>query len=464
MKVLIFFMESAFQKQVHGGSAVILKHLSDALVDSGDEITILCRYRRNNTQEFKLNSKTTVKPILKFKEVFPDAYFTPPYNIASAIAKISDYIERHDVFINFDSNFIFQDIIKSRVPIINCLHHFVYSGALQGTFLFRRDTMVANSVYTKAVIMSTVGRFFTDLEKRIIVINNGIDAAHFKKVKPRKIFKYIPRKVAGKRLLLCPHRPEDGKGIFEAIQVLDLLCNKYKRKNYLLLIPIGLDVKVSTEIKEFYKKVEKFIKSYKLNDSVLFHEWIPFSLMNEYYSLGRVTLCIGNQIESFGNIPLESILCGTPPIISRIGAYRYVLPEWAVIKTNYGDLEDVALKILGTKDNSDLKDSIDYIDNNYSLENMSERYVSLIHSRKLNPPLKYHPRRSNLFTIPPWCYVSKKGLYNDYERNYRKAKKLEKLFINQPGGFSYRDALYFGLSKNEVDYEVESGYVVPYLE
>ncbi|OGH15846.1 MAG: hypothetical protein A3C97_00605 [Candidatus Levybacteria bacterium RIFCSPHIGHO2_02_FULL_37_11] len=95
---------------------------------------------------------------------------------------------------------------------------------------------------------------------------------------------------------------------------------------------------------------------------------------------------------------------------------------------------------------------------------MSERYVSLIHSRKLNPPLKYHPRRSNLFTIPPWCYVSKKGLYNDYERNYRKAKKLEKLFINQPGGFSYRDALYFGLSKNEVDYEVESGYVVPYLE
>lgn len=110
MRILIFFMESVFKNHVHGGSTVILKSLTNSLSKGNNKITILCRSRATNNKPFKLNKNTIVKPILRFKEVFPDAYCTPPYNIANAIRTVKEYSEHSDIFINFDSNFIFQDI------------------------------------------------------------------------------------------------------------------------------------------------------------------------------------------------------------------------------------------------------------------------------------------------------------------------------------------------------------------
>lgn len=456
-------MESAFKKQVHGGSAVILQHLTNALEKSGDTATVLCRYRSNNSLLFKMGRSTTVKPILKFKEVFPDAYFTPPYNISTAVSEIKNHLSAHDIFINFDSNFIFQDIIESQIPIINCLHDFVYSGALQGTFLFRRDIIVTNSYYVREVVLNTMGRFFRNLDKKIVVINNGIDTFHFKKTKPQRILEYLPTRIIGRKLLLCPHRPEYGKGIFESLEVLDRLVSKYRHTDYILLIPLGLDKQVSSDVQDFYKELKLFIKKRKLTKFVIFHDWIPHNLMPEYLSLGKVTLCIGNQIESFGNIPLESISCGTPSIVSRVGAYRNIMPDWGIIKTDYSDINDVVDKILDLEKNKPmLKRSIDYINENYSLVKMTSQYVDLIHGLKAGPSLRYSPEKiTNYFTIPPWCYISKKGIYNDYEKSYRKDTKLERLLSLKPL-FTYKDASSMGLNKNWINEELKKGYIINY--
>lgn len=375
----MFFMESVFEDQVHGGSTVILKSLIDALAANGNNVTILCRYRSNNTSSFRLNSRTLVKPILKFKEVFPDAYCTAPYNIASTIDEISYESKKSDIFINFDSNFIFQDIFDPDLPTIHCLHDFVYSGALQGAFLFRKGVLVANSAYIKDIVLSTVGRFYPDLPNRLFLIHNGVDVEKFKHVKPNRIFKHIPKRLLAKTLLLCPHRPENGKGIFESLKVLKKLVYSYKHKNITLLLPRGLDEAVSEDIKQFYTRVEQFVYENGLSKHVFLHDWIPHNIIHEYYSLAKIAFCLGNQVESFGIVPLESILCDTPILMSRVASYRYLLPEKLATKTDYGDIDataKLAHAILANHPN--LENAKRFIKANYSIEKMTREYLSLI--------------------------------------------------------------------------------------
>ena len=62
--------------------------------------------------------------------------------------------------------------------------------------------------------------------------------------------------------------------------------------------------------------------------------------MPEYYSLGNLTLSIGNFIEAFGsNVGLESLSCGTPVIMSLVGGQRYTLPKNFIPKVPYNDLD-----------------------------------------------------------------------------------------------------------------------------
>ena len=66
------------------------------------------------------------------------------------------------------------------------------------------------------------------------------------------------------------------------------------------------------------------------------------SVINEYYSLADVTLCIGSCVETFGNTPFESLGCGTLPIVSRVGPYRDLLPDEHIARVDYGDIQTTA--------------------------------------------------------------------------------------------------------------------------
>ena len=94
----------------------------------------------------------------------------------------------------------------------------------------------------------------------------------------------------------------------------------------------------------------KTAKKYDLTRNIIFYDWLPTDLMPELYSLGDLTLCIGNFVESFGLIPLESLACKTPVIVSRVGAYRTNIPEnIGIPMVDFGDFDNIvkyAIKIL----------------------------------------------------------------------------------------------------------------------
>lgn len=464
MKILFFFMESVFPRHSHGGSTTILKDLALSLGKRGDEVTIVCRQRSNNKEKFRIHPKVRVLPILRFKEVFPDAYFTPPYNISSALCQIYNLSKENDLFINFDSNFIFNEIINRQIPIINCLHDFVYSGALQGSFLFRRDLIIVNSKFVKDSLLATVGSLFPYLSTRIILIPNGIDTRLFKRVRPKQIYDHLPIKNEKRPILLCPHRPELGKGIYEAIKVTYLLKTKHKYRNIKLLIPIGLDERFSPEIKRFYSNLRKYIFKNSLTNNIIFHSWISQELMPQYYSLGDITLCLGNQIESFGNVPLESILCETPVIITRIGAYRTVLPEWCVSKIDPGEINQ-ATKLINKfiKKKPILDKQIHYVKRFFNKDKMIKKYQKIIDKGMINNALQFNRptlkgNRSIRFTLSPWCYFSRKGVYNDYLKLYRKRDKFLK-FIEHNKFFNLSKAKEYGFYSSQILRELRNGFI-----
>ena len=152
--------------------------------------------------------------------------------------------------------------------------------------------------------------------------------------------------------------------------------------------------------------------------------------MPEYYSLGSLSLSIGTFIESFPNVSLESLACETPSISSRVGAHRFILPEVIEPKIDVGDittLVDLAYQIL--LGNVNTKKAREYIIYNFNYKTMLQEYENMIINckRRTKLPLKFR-NKNNLLTIPPWAYLSQRGLYNDYQYKYDNDPQLIHLF------------------------------------
>ncbi len=62
---------------------------------------------------------------------------------------------------------------------------------------------------------------------------------------------------------------------------------------------------------DFYGEMIRLMVDLDVRDHFVFVPWIPAARMPELYSLGQVTLCLGNIVEAFGNVAYESLACGT---------------------------------------------------------------------------------------------------------------------------------------------------------
>ena len=260
--------------------------------------------------------------------------------------------------------------------------------------------------------------------------------------------------------ILYPHRPEDAKGIGDVLKIIKGLCLK-GIKRIRLLIPRHIDLSVSDEQERIYSKIIEEADELGIRDLVMFHRWIPYTLMPAYLSLGRLSLSIGSFVESFPNVSLESLACGIPSISSRAGAHRYVLPETIEPKIDVGCIEqatEIAHEILTNPEWFNADKASDYIRKNFDFQKMLERYRKVITGCQKTPPLPLKSVNQGFvsrFGLPAWCYITNRGrLYNDYT-GYVEDAELSDL-VSMGGAVEIGD-----LPQSKIAEHLDKGNLIP---
>ncbi len=428
VKIVIFSMTPLFPKHSMGGAQKQLKNVALHLAETGHDVTVLCTRRPDTDQPFRWHERLQIIPVFRFKQPYPEPYATPVYNIAAAIQDMGEALLRADRYYSHDGGLIFPYVYQD-IPTTISLRSILFSETLQSAYLFQGDALILPSEHTLRAYQATVGRFFPDFEQRAKAIYNGLDLTWFKPAPPDGIKAIINPELYGDDLVLYPHRPEDSKGIRQTIALADALVNQHHLRRVRVLIPKWIDNNVSGEVRAYYHELRETISARGLAEHFVFHDWIPDDLMPEYYSLGALTLSLGSYVETFGNVAYESMACGTPAILARVGPNRDVLPEALAYKVDYDDISgaaEIAAGIIRERRRTP-EPALAYLRENLSLQRMVAQYADVIlNARKSGPmPYRLNPiAEGTRMVLAPWCIRTARGIYHDFRAEYSSASQL----------------------------------------
>ena len=459
--IAVFSMTPLFPDFAMGGSQNQLKKVALHLGELGHRLTILSTRHAGSVTPFNWHENVQIKPILRFKQPYPEPYFTPIYHIANAMREVGKAIADADIHYSHDGGLIFPYVYQDKPTVIS-LRSIIYPETLQCAFLFQGDEWILPSENTRASYEAVVSQFSPSVGERMHVIHNGFDWDIFRFTQPDAIFEQIPRAVAEHPIMLFPHRPETSKGIYEVLQVARRLVRECGWDDLRVLAPRWLDADSEPSSRAYYDELQGAIAAADLTDNFVFHEWIYEALIPEYYSLADVTMCIGSCVETFGNTPFESLGCGTPAILARVATYRELLSEEHVSHVDYGDIDASvahAHQILSERRRSSPA-TLAYLRREFAQEDMVKDFAELILKAEKRAPLQYRIPRvdgGTRYRLAPWCYLSEqRGIFHDFKAEYQMDEELIKLARSEPNGFpaSFTDPATLSTWLDE-------GYVLP---
>ncbi len=468
MRIVMLSINPLFKNKVNGGSAKQLKNIAKYLGEMGHNVIILATKRSDTKESFYWQENVIVKPSLEFKQPFPEPYNIPAYKMVNNIYTVLEHLKSADRLYIHDGEFLFPPICDY-LPTVISLRDNAYPETMLGSLILRSDSLITISDYSHKIVLATAGRFYPDLYKRTITIPNGIDFQLFRpKEISLKLKEIIPVDTTKHTIVLHPHRPEKNKGLMQTVDVVDKLVHDYKISNILALVPNWFDTKISPDVQTYLAEVHQYIKNRGLKENFFFHEWLPQSLMPDYYNLGDVMLALGSFVEAFGNTVHESLACGTPAIVAQVGPYRDLLPESLLPKVNYNDAETaakLAAQILQS-DQKSFEGARAFLQENYNIDSQVSNYAKCILSAQKLPTLDFQSQAlafssNTLFNLAPWCYIWENSIYHDFLAKRTKISDLASLLKERPLGFSVENAQHVGISQAEVTQWLYDGYIVP---
>jgi glycosyltransferase involved in cell wall biosynthesis len=462
MRILAFSMTPLFPDLAMGGAQKQLKRVALHLADLGHEVTVVATRRSDSMAPFRWHERVQVIPLFRFKQPYPEPYATPAYNIAAAIQDIGDLLTTADRFYIHDGGFMFPYVYR-HAPTVVSYRSVIFSETLQSAFLFRGDNMILISEHQRGVLRHTSGRFFPGWDERVRLIHNGFDWEKVRYTPPTNILKRIPVN-PDDDLILYPHRPEAPKGIHETIALVDKLVHRYGLNRVRALVPRWIDTALSPDVAAFYEGLRREIAERGLAEHFVFHDWVSEDLMPEYYSLGQLTVSLGSYVETFGNVAYESLGCGTPTIVARVGPNRDLLPAPLVDAVDYGDVDtaaEMAADIIRSRRRTP-DATMRYLHETFSLDRMVSAYADVILNASNREELAYRHTPldgATRFILAPWCYLASRGVYHDFLATYAALPEMAALL--REGGFTFVDAEGAGVSRDTVLDWYRDGYLVP---
>jgi hypothetical protein len=198
------------------------------------------------------------------------------------------------------------------------------------------------------------------------------------------------------------------------------------------LIPEWIDSMVSSGDSAFYQEMTRLMKDLGVSDHFVFMPWMPQSQMPALYSLGQATLSLGNFVEAFGNVAYESLACGTPSIVARVGVHRTNMPDDLIGKVNYGDIDAAVEQLLAFLAGEVInhEDVLDYLKTQMDFQRQVTSYREIITNCQKREPLQYIPPHISEFqpcALAPWCDIGGKRIFHDFRGTYEEDRVLTDL-------------------------------------
>jgi glycosyltransferase involved in cell wall biosynthesis len=465
MKIIVFTINPIFPDKVTGGASKHLYYIINYLGNQGHNVEVLCPSTDEVNSSFSFTENVKVYPELNFSLPFPQPYAISPPQLSLMTQRISQRLQDADRFYIHDGEWLVPDVYD-HLPTVASFRDNIYPESILGTFIGKPDEIITVSEYSGSVIENTAGLYFPGLKKRLITVINGIDFDFFKPVDPSDLAIRLGLDLENEIILLHPHRPEEGKGLAETIRVVKRLVHKHGLKNVKVLIPEWIGSMISVGDSDFYNRMMRLMQDLDVDKNFVFVPWLPIERMPELYCLGDVTLCLGNIVEAFGNVAYESLACGTPSIVSRVGVHRTLLSDDLIEKVHFGDIDDAVdriLRIIKSKD-QDLTKTINVMKSKMDLRNQVKSYGNIILECRKRERLVFSSPAiddQQTYTLPPWCYFKDDFIYHDFLGRFENASELASL-KNKMNSFTKVDAIKAGINEATWSQWIEKTWIIPF--
>jgi len=467
MKIIVFTINPIFPDKVTGGASKHLYYIIKHLGRLGHQVEVMCPRTQDLDAPFSFNDKVKVYPELNFSLPFPQPYGISASDLSLITRRISRRLQDADRFYIHDGEWLIPDVYD-HVPTAASFRDNIYPESILGTFVGKPDEIISVSDYSGAVIKNTAGLFFPSLRERMHTVINGIDFEFFKLVDPSDLANRLGLDLKEDFILLHPHRPEEGKGLAETIRVVHRLVHRHGLMEVKALIPEWIGSMVSNMDSDFYNQMMRLMQDLDVDKNFIFVPWMPIERMPELYSLGDVTLCLGNIVEAFGNVAYESLACGTPSIVSKVGVHRTLLPDDVIDKVHFGDIDAAVNRILEIKQGKrfNYEQVVEIMKIKMDLQQQVKSYGRIILDCQKRERLRFSSPTfgdQQAFKVPPWCYFKDEFIYHDFRGRFENASQLVSL-SGAANLFTKEEAFKAGVSGETWEQWVEKTWIIPSLE
>lgn len=412
MRIAAISVAPIFPDTVIGGSQKILEDVSVGLKRAGHDIQIWCTGTAGNQDGFEIDG-VPVRPDLNLRGVFPATHQVSPAALARTAATLRDAAEWADrVYLHADAVYLRHAL--EGAEIVRSLHDFTYEEALLSALILPAATTVVPSEYLKRCIETAVALSGNKSIEPVVVVPNGVrvpDVAPLAALPDG-----IAPRVDGDLILLFPHRPEPTKGVREAMQVAAAVQKQERSRNVRLLMPAYPSDAAFDDAAGSTDEILRVAEEVGAVDVLELHRWLSSSEMAGYYAAGDATLCVGSFIESFGLVPVESVVSGTPAVCARVGALREFEGIDGISLVPYGDV-DLAVEAVAISAGfeAEVCDSgRAQIASRYSFDAMISGYERAIAGELGERRFVQVDGEIERLELAPWCDVHGDRIYDDY--------------------------------------------------
>lgn len=291
MRISFFDDEPEIYPLQYGGKARTITNLAKEFIKipEVEKVTILSRSIKSDKKEFCIDGVNYI--------VLDDA---------NTIEKIALEVNRTDILNIHCCSFTFP-IIQGRAKKFYFLHDVLIATAEKGSHLDKSlggqfDAIISPSEFAKSIYDDN--KRIIDGKTKCYVIPRHINEEMFYYIdkvsiknddKTPKIIKDIISKY--KYVIFFPNRPIKEKGGKYLLELSKRLNEKIK--DYCIIGPFG--------------------ENENLPSNFINTDWVKSEELRYYYSISNVTLNLSNLPESFSQVCIESIICGTPIVSFKSG-------------------------------------------------------------------------------------------------------------------------------------------------